>query len=429
MDCLSLSIHFLMKIEFVSHAGFITEVNGKRIFSDPWTTGKVFNDSWALYAKAADVDYKSINYIFVSHEHPDHFNFPTLKGIPAELRKQITVLYQKHSSRRLYDTFMKLGFAKVIELPIYRWTQVEGIDLYCGSAGSMDSFLAVRFGGKTLLNLNDCIFKSHQYKYIRSQLKKIDVLFTQFSFANFVGNEKDEFDNAGKKIRDIREQIEVFHPEFTVPFASFVYFCNPENSRMNGWSNTPQKIDDLNIPTLNFMYPGDTVELENPHFQSKQAVARYMKDMSVLTIDTITPAVPFEEVTQAITENLTAFRDKVLLPFRLLTKPFGVYIHDLDKAVLIDPRRGLFASTVKDDCRFVMSSQVCWYTFKYSWGTGTLTVSGMYLDRELDKPDPKYFFFQNLISTAYISFRTPAKAARTLLFFWRKKWELFYRWL
>src|SRR6185295_13278903 len=102
-----------------------------------------------------------------SHEHPDHFNFPTLKNIPTDLRKQITVLYQKHSSKRLFDTFQKLGFGKIIEFPLYRWTVVDGISFYCGSAGSMDSFLAIRHDQTTLLNLNDCSFNSKQYQYIQ----------------------------------------------------------------------------------------------------------------------------------------------------------------------------------------------------------------------------------------------------------------------
>ena len=68
-----------MEIEFISHAGFVVETRQRKIFVDPWTKSKTFNDGWALLSKSATVDYKKVDYIFVSHEHPDHFNIPTLK--------------------------------------------------------------------------------------------------------------------------------------------------------------------------------------------------------------------------------------------------------------------------------------------------------------------------------------------------------------
>jgi len=74
-----------------------------------------------------------------------------------------------------------------------------------------------------------------------------------------------------------------------------------------------------------------------------------------------------------------------------------------------------------------MCSQVCWYTFKFSWGTGTLQVSGMYLDKEYEKPMSRYFFFQNILSTEFINFTSLDQTGRTLRFLWMKKWELLYR--
>ncbi len=230
-----------MEITFVSHASFIVQTKGKAIICDPWLTGKVFNDSWALLAKPMEVDFTKIDYLFISHEHPDHFNFPSLKKIPQADKSRIIILYQKHASARLAEAFMKMGFEKIIELPIYKWTQVDGIRLFCGSSGSMDSFLAIDDGDQKLLNMNDCVFTEKQYNYIRRKVGKVDILFTQFSFANWVGNDSDVVDNANSKIRQMKKQMEVFNPRITVPFASFVYFCNNENARMNAWANTPEK--------------------------------------------------------------------------------------------------------------------------------------------------------------------------------------------
>src|SRR5919109_1623232 len=129
-----------MRLKFVSHAGFIVETKGKAIFTDPWTRGKAFNDGWALLAQPCDVNYKNIDYILITHEHPDHFSIPTLKSIAEEEKRKIKILYQEHASKRIVNAFYELGFKQVIELPLYRWTKLpEGIELYCGSVGSMDS--------------------------------------------------------------------------------------------------------------------------------------------------------------------------------------------------------------------------------------------------------------------------------------------------
>ena len=419
-----------MKVTFVSHAGFITEVKGKRIFTDPWTMGKAFNDGWSLYAKPCTVNYEAIDYIFVSHEHPDHFSFPTLKNIPLESRKKITILYQKHSSTRLLEAFNKLEFKKVIELPIYKWTTIDDIEMYCGSVGSMDSFLAIKDEKETLLNLNDCVLKRKQYEYIKRQIGDVTILFSQFSFANWVGNTSDQVGACTKKINDIKLQKEIFQCRYIVPFASFVYFCNEENSRMNAWANTPQIISSLRIENLNFMYPGDTVDLENPNFNNQFAVQKYMDDINNIVIDRMPPIVPFEEIERAINENLIFFKSHIKSFFKRYVEPFTIFIHDLNLKLEIDPQNGVFKRlSAESSYRYEMCSQVCWYTFKYPWGTGTLMVSGMYLDYEFPKPDSKYFSFQNMLSTELFNLNSSKKIMRTIRFFWRKKWEIFYRFI
>ena len=74
-----------MKLKFVNHSSFIIEHNGISLISDPWLEGIVFNNGWDLISKTklSYNDFKDINYIWFSHEHPDHFFPPNLKLIPA----------------------------------------------------------------------------------------------------------------------------------------------------------------------------------------------------------------------------------------------------------------------------------------------------------------------------------------------------------
>ena len=133
-----------MKITFVNHASFLLETKAASIWCDPWTMGKVVNNCCALYSPSAHVPIERVDHIWLSHEHPDHFNFPTLKSIPEADRRRITILYQRHSSPRVVEALKKLGFEKIKELPLYRWLTLKpGFDILCGSVGTMDSFLTV----------------------------------------------------------------------------------------------------------------------------------------------------------------------------------------------------------------------------------------------------------------------------------------------
>jgi len=418
-----------MKIEFVSHAGFILEVNGKKIFCDPWLVSKTFNDSWNLYCGDILVDYSKVDYIFISHEHPDHLNFPTLKAIPEIDKQRITILYQKHASLRVYNALRKLGFTIIQELNLYQWIRLDELELYCGSAGSLDSFFAVRGEGKTILNMNDCVFNNTQHKYIKRQIGEIDYLFTQFSFANWVGNEIDQDKGAYNKILQLKTQNDIYKPKFLIPSASFVYFCRHENWRMNAWSNTPKIIHELKIPNLKFMTPNEIVDAHKPVFNSQKAVDWYMQKLSKIEPIGFEELHNIQEITFVIEENIKKFQQKIPKIIRFFVKPFIIFIQDLNVSICIDAGKGLVIQQAgkMDNYRYEMTSQVCYYTFRFSWGTGTLFVSGMYYDRFYPIKHSKYFFIQNVLSTEILKIGNFKEFTRVFSFFWAKKQELIYR--
>ena len=86
-----------MKIRFVNHSGFIVEHAGKKVICDPWLEGTVFNNGWKLISPTLlkYEEFANIDYIWFSHEHPDHFYPPNLKKIAPEHKKNITILFQE----------------------------------------------------------------------------------------------------------------------------------------------------------------------------------------------------------------------------------------------------------------------------------------------------------------------------------------------
>ena len=424
----------MMQITFIAHASFMLASGQYTILTDPWLTGKAFNNGWALLSPAADVPFHAVDYIWISHEHPDHFHLPTLRAISPVDKERITLLYQRHASSRLVDAFKQLGFGRIIELPIYRWYQLApGLDVYCGSVGSIDSFLAVRDPHDCILNLNDCILNPGQLRYIKRTIGDVSILFTQFSFANWVGNYADELNEAKRKIEQLVHQSQILSPEFIVPFASFIYFCNEENQRMNAWINTPQAIHALNLLGVNFMYPGDCWNSHQRAFQSESSIKRYMNDLQRITIDSTPQIVELEKIEKAIEKCLRDSKKFLRCIAVRKAKTFDIYLHDLDKYIIIRPSTCRYQITdatpeMRRQARYVMCSQVAWYGFNFPWGFGTLAVSGMYLDRAYHtEGENPFFFYQNLLSTHALDFGGWQQAWRTLQFFWRKRGELFYR--
>jgi len=421
-----------MKIRFVSHASFSVESNGTTLLCDPWLFGKAFNKGWALLSPAAAVPWEGIDYVWISHQHPDHLHFPTLRSLTPQQRKRLIMLYQKHASQRIPIVMRGLGFSNVQELKLNRWTLLRGeVEVMCGSVGSMDSWIAIRTEGITLLNLNDCLVDPSHLAHISTLIGRVTVLLTQFSFANWIGNHADELGEVESKLHDLRFRVNVLKPEVTIPFASFIYFCNQENCWMNNFAITPQRVADLRLPGLSFMYPGDEWDSNVRLLHSAEAIEKYMNDIHrPKPIDPTPPAVPIEGLQQVVDRSLRTLRARFgnFLIGRI--KPFSIYLHDVEKVLMIYPSGKCEAQNAteetRDAARFVMCSQMAWYAFAYSWGWGAMEVSGMFCDRRFKEPNPLMFYF-NILSTDWLSLDAMRHAVRTAEFLWAKRHELGYR--
>ena len=421
-----------MKIRFVSHASFSIESKETTLLCDPWLFGKVFNNGWALLSPAAAVPWERINYVWISHQHPDHLHFPTLRSVAPEHQKRLVMLYQKHASQRIPMVLRGLGYANVQQLRLNRWTPLSGgMEVMCGSVGSVDSWIAIRAEGITILNLNDCMIEPGHLAHISKRVGKVTVLLTQFSFASWIGNHADELGEVDAKLKDIRLRVDFLKPELTIPFASFIYFCNQENSWMNDFAITPRRVADLGLPGVNFMYPGDEWDSDVRTCRSAEAVEKYMSDINrPKPIDPTPQPASIEALQLVVDRTMRIVRQRFGSFLIRRIKPFSLYLHDLEKILLVNPggRCEVQNATkaTRDAARFVMCSQMAWFVFAYSWGWGAMENSGMFFDRRFRDPNPLAFYL-NILATGCINFGSMHHSARTVEFLWAKRHELPYR--
>ena len=86
-----------MHLKFLNHSSLLITSETK-ILCDPWFKGTAFSDGWSLlYDNSHNINDIDFDYIWLSHEHPDHFSIPTLR----ELNKSCTFLFQETKDKKV----------------------------------------------------------------------------------------------------------------------------------------------------------------------------------------------------------------------------------------------------------------------------------------------------------------------------------------
>ena len=374
-----------MQVTFVGHASVLLESGGVGLLSDPWVRGSAFNDSWlpypSLYLPAETLD--RVTHLWISHEHPDHLSIPTLKSIPPDRRRAITVLYQRHWSPLTARFLRSLGFREVVELPHNRVEDLGGgvrVRLY--QVGHEDAALAVHAGGETVLNLNDCKPSDRTLRAIRRRVGPIDALLDQFSIAGWPGNPEDTDAHAevSRRTLDVlARHVTALEPRVLVPFASFARFAHVENASMNAAANTVADVIDLGLTaTIGAVYPGDTAPVRGLAECTSDAVARYAEDRRRLPEQPIITSapVPVDDVVAAAYEFVAEVRRSFHQAVLRRIPPLSFVLTDADDH-RIDVAVGA-GSTSTSTTTIELSTQAAHHTFRERWGFPTLLISGRF---------------------------------------------------
>lgn len=427
-----------MEVKMISHASVLISNDSTSILTDPWFRGDVFNESWSLLCEPALLpeNVQGVSHVWISHEHPDHLHFGTLKAIPAEERAKITLLYQRHLSDRVALALVNLGFRTVVELPLARWVELEDCSIACYSVGTIDSVFAVKTDAATVLNTNDAVFGRMFANWLGRRLGRIDVLLTQFSIASWVGNPSDTDVPARQNVIDrMRLYINAFKPKITLPFASFVYFSHRENRFMNDWINTPDRIcEQLESAgtRVQFLYNGDSWSTDRGFLLHDHPLERYRRRFAAIPSLGYRshPALPADDILSSGRNLVREVRRSFPALVLRRAAPVRFYLTDLREAILLDIASGRVEAIALEegDCDIALSSQALWYAFKFPWGFATLEVSGRYrrINPRLNKLS---FYLCHLWSSELDArnLRQRLAKGRFWSFWWSKRMELLER--
>ncbi len=277
-----------MEVTYVGHACMMMHSGGKTILMDPWLTDPTYHGSWWHYPplQIGIDELPKIDYLYISHEHPDHFDPPTLE----RLDKDVEVVIANFKRKRFRDRIHSHGFEKITELDFHKDYSPEGagitLRMISPDRAWDDSAILVRDDRHTIFNVNDCHLGEDTLRALGEQFD-IDLAFLTFTGASQYPNCFD-FPPESRRERALaskRSHVEEFvnwakllKTKRAVPAAGNFAFVAKDQLVMNdpNYANTPgDAIEALTAGAPDVeglqMNPGDRWSEEKGHERLKPA--------------------------------------------------------------------------------------------------------------------------------------------------------------
>lgn len=412
-------------IEFINHASVYLTDGKNGLLTDPWYSGSSFDDGWTLLYNNNHEDILRLinktNYIWISHEHPDHFSVGFYKKYINEIKKnKIKIIFQKTKDKRVIDFFVnnKIDVIELEDFKVFKISknfslQIQKFDFY-------DSALFIKLNNFKIFNLNDCpITKKKEIQNIKKRYGECDVLLTQFSYAAWKGGKNNSNwrkKAANEKIQTLINQANILEPKTVIPFASFICFNNNYNFYLNDSCNKPKDIISIKNKIKSdiiFLKPNEVQNLDRlkQNNQSLNFWAELYKKVNQIELKQTNKyeinqiELFYEEYYNRIFRKNSKILIKLIskLKFFGIFQPLNIYLKDHGKCVRVDlsSQKLNFSNTLKPDIEMNSSSLI--YIFRFDFGFDTLTVNGCFEEKSIKgfSKMTKLFAIGNLNNLGY----------------------------
>jgi UDP-MurNAc hydroxylase len=238
-------------ITYLGHAGFFVESDRFLLVADPWLSASgAFDGAWFQFPRNHDLapivrqklrDFTGERYIYLSHEHRDHFDLEFLSSIED---REFTLLVPQFANDRLLRHLDGFACRELIALPNEGSIPVPGgsLTLYVDDSElNRDSALVVRDASGVFFNMNDCkLFDA--LSVIASRDGAIDVFACQFSGATWhptcYDYDEQHYATLSKKkaiakFERVARAIETLAPKMYLPSAGPPCFLDPQLFDLN----------------------------------------------------------------------------------------------------------------------------------------------------------------------------------------------------
>lgn len=238
-------------IRFFNHA-FLNVIGEDFSFcTDPWAIGPAFNTGWWLKHKTKNdwiENLNNSNFIFISHNHPDHLHPLTL----SRVNKNIPIVVPKFINDSAGKFVEDLGFKKVIRLGFDNEYNLEKSDLVITlfKSGDFREDSGIYFSNgnfEGLLSVDSNMLNFDRYPNVdlyggsfAGGASGYPLMFENYEEdAQLKITEKQKFFLRQRKF----DQLKLIKPKFFLPYAGFFQEKLTRDSRIFKY-NTKNKIDD-----------------------------------------------------------------------------------------------------------------------------------------------------------------------------------------
>tara|TARA_B100000900_G_scaffold395264_1_gene393469 strand:- start:2804 stop:4132 length:1329 start_codon:yes stop_codon:yes gene_type:complete len=387
-------------IKFINHASVLISDGKNSILTDPWYFGTAFDNGWSLLHQNSDSEIRDlldeVNYIWISHEHPDHFSVPFFKKYLEKIKKnKISIIFQKTKDQRV-KKFLNINKLKVYEIDDKEEFEINNkFKIKVIKSDFYDSSLLLDINGYKIFNLNDCpISSKKEIMNFKKKYGSCDLLLTQFSYAAWKGGKSNiewMVNSAQNKIHTLVDQSNILEAKFTIPFASYIYFSNDYNFYLNSYSNKIKELSNIKNTKSNIiiMSPNEKQDFNNIK-QNNSSISFWENkyaDIKNLPKTNFDETVPLEDIYQQIDKykkDVFKVNSKLLIflisliPFLGAFKDLKIKLIDHNKIINFNFFKRVTLVNDQNNYNIEMHSKSFYFLVKNSFGFDTLTVNGCF---------------------------------------------------
>lgn len=284
-----------MNITYLGHAGFCVETVNATVIIDPWLSSSgAYDSAWfqfpcnhhlAEYVQAKLADASKARYVYISHEHKDHFDPEFLNSLRSRDFKLIVpkfrrpALYQALSGYRC-DEVVACADEQELAIPA-GLLKVYLVDTEL----NRDSTILIKADGCSFLDVNDCKIYD-RLAAIADEEDPIDALAAQFSGATWhptcYDYSREVYESVSRakmlgKFETVARSIETVRPRLFLPSAGPPCFLDPALWSLNfepvnifPRTRTFTRFLDRRLNGLSTLWPeimpGDVLDAESGRF-------------------------------------------------------------------------------------------------------------------------------------------------------------------
>jgi L-ascorbate metabolism protein UlaG (beta-lactamase superfamily) len=184
----------MTELVFLGHAGFLLRNNDVGLLMDPWIYGFSFLGSWQIYPYEnresklnklySLLDSVEKLYIWISHEHSDHFDRWFLREIESSSIASISYVIPAFPGNNLKRELAKLNISNAIELKDLDTLSISGFGelhlLQESPYYSEHSSLLAITDNLSVFHNSDSTLDSPKLQYVKTRLSSLDIYIGQY---------------------------------------------------------------------------------------------------------------------------------------------------------------------------------------------------------------------------------------------------------